>query len=77
MICLRCLRDRAGKVAKAPDGSGAWEVNYCAECGYSWRSSEGEEILNIEKRDKHFQLDDINLCDLVIYTPVPPLRDQR
>ena len=75
MTCLRCLRDAAKKVADAPDGSGAWEVYYCTECGYSWRTSEGEEVLNPALRDPHFQLDKIDLSDLVIYCKIPPLKN--
>jgi hypothetical protein len=73
MICLRCLKDLAAKVADAPDGSGAWEVYYCERCNYSWRSTEEDEITMIEKRDPEFQLDKVDLETLINLNPIPPL----
>jgi vanillate/4-hydroxybenzoate decarboxylase subunit D len=73
MICVRCLRETAGKVAEAPDGSGAWEVYYCERCNYSWRSTEEEQITVLEKRDPEFQLDQVDLETLSSPNPIPPL----
>jgi vanillate/4-hydroxybenzoate decarboxylase subunit D len=73
MLCLRCLRDTAKKIADAPDRSGAWEVYYCERCNYSWRSTEEEEITVLEKRDPEFQLDKTDLEALVDTSPIPPL----
>lgn len=77
MICVRCLKDTARKVADAPDGSGAWEVYYCERCNYSWRSSEEEEITVIEKRDPEFQLDKTDIDNLLNPVPIPPLDKSR
>ena len=74
MICLRCLKDSAQKIANAPDGSRAWEVYYCETCNYSWRSSEEAEITMLEKRDPEFQLDRVDLDGLQILNPIPPLK---
>ena len=74
MICVRCLKDTAGKVADAPDGSEVWEVYYCESCNYSWRSSEEEEITVIEKRDPEFQLDKTDIESLLNPVPIPPLK---
>jgi hypothetical protein len=74
MICVRCLSDTARKVAAAPDRSGAWEVFYCERCNYSWRSTEGEQITVIEKRDPEFQLDQVDLNALSSPNPIPPLK---
>ncbi|MCL6477467.1 MAG: vanillic acid non-oxidative decarboxylation protein [Peptococcaceae bacterium] len=73
MKCLRCLKDTAAKIAEAPDGSRAWEVFYCERCNYSWRTTEEEEIINLEKRDKNWQLDDVDLDSLDSLVPIPPL----
>jgi vanillate/4-hydroxybenzoate decarboxylase subunit D len=73
MICVRCLRDTAKKIADAPDGSGAWEVYYCERCNYSWRSTEEEEITMLEKRNPEFQLDQVDLDTLPAPNPIPPL----
>ncbi|WP_425058990.1 Protein ShdD [Sporomusa carbonis] len=73
MKCARCLCDTADIVAHAPDGSNAWTVAYCRRCNFSWRSSEEEEVINPEKRDKAFQLADVDLGDLLIPVPIPPL----
>ena len=64
MICVRCLRDTARKVAEAPDRSGVWEIYYCKRCNYSWRSTEEEQITVLEKRDPEFQLDQVDLESL-------------
>ncbi|MHB8062533.1 MAG: non-oxidative hydroxyarylic acid decarboxylases subunit D [Ruminiclostridium sp.] len=74
MVCVRCLKDNARKVAKAPDGSGAWEVYYCDNCNYVWRSSEEEEITVIEKREPAFQLDKVNTDELLCMLGIPPLK---
>lgn len=74
MICVRCLKDTAARIAQAPDGSGAWEVYYCERCNYSWRSSEEPEITVLEKRDPEFQLENIDIDTLTILNPIPPLR---
>ena len=73
MICVRCLKDTARKVAEAPDQSGAWEVYYCERCNYSWRSTEEEEITVLERRDPEFQLDQVDLETLSSPNPIPPL----
>ena len=56
MQCVRCLNDSASKVADAPDGSGAWEIYFCEKCRYSWRSSEEDYIVDIEKRNPKFRI---------------------
>lgn len=68
MKCLRCLRDSVEIVAKAPDGSGAWEVYYCNECNYSWRNNEVEEVSVIEKRDSWGQLDEVDFNKMRVST---------
>lgn len=72
MKCIRCLHDTAEVVAKAPDGSNAWEMYYCSRCNYSWRNNEVDELTKIEKRDPWFQLDNVDLTKLrkVKYTAV-------
>lgn len=73
MLCVRCLRDNASIVAKAPDGSGAWEMIYCDACNFSWRTSDEDVFINPEKRDKIFQLEGEALNRVQILIPVPPL----
>jgi len=74
MICVRCLKNSAAKIADAPDGSRAWEVYYCERCNYSWRSSEEPEITAPEKRDPEFQLENVDLDSLQILNPIPPMK---
>lgn len=57
MICVRCLRDKAYKVADAPDGTKAWEMYHCKNCNYSWRNSDPDYITDPKKRDPWAQLD--------------------
>ncbi|AQR96858.1 MULTISPECIES: non-oxidative hydroxyarylic acid decarboxylases subunit D [Clostridium] len=70
MKCVRCLNDSAEVVAKAPDGSGAWEVFYCKKCNYSWRSTEEEDVINPDKLDPHFKLDKIDFDEIKIGIPI-------
>ncbi len=74
MKCVRCLDDSAAKIASAPDGSGAWDVIYCGKCNFSWRTTEEQEVIDPAERDKWFQLDNVNLDNLIVPCPVPPLK---
>jgi len=74
MQCVRCLRESASVVAKAPDGSGAWEMIYCKTCNFSWRTSDEEQFINPAERDKSFQLEGATLEKVQILIPIPPLR---
>lgn len=74
MKCVRCLKDTATKVADAPDGSGAWEMYICNHCSFSWRNTEEEDVINPDKRDPYFQLAGVNIDDLLVLVPVPPLK---
>ena len=77
MQCVRCRKDTAKKIASAPDGSGAWEVHYCNNCNFSWRSTEEDDVINAEKRDSYFQLENEDLTKLLVPVPVPPLTPTR
>jgi len=74
MKCVRCLNETAAKVADAPDGSGAWEMYGCTHCSFTWRSTEEEDVINPDKRDPYFQLAGVNIDDLLVLVPVPPLK---
>jgi hypothetical protein len=74
MICVRCIEDTARKVAEAPDGSKVWEVYYCENCNYSWRSTEEAEITCLEKRDPRFQLEHLDTNKMRVTSPIPPLK---
>ena len=74
MMCIRCYENTAAKVATAPDGSNAWEVYYCEQCNFSWRSTEEPEVINPEKRDPYFQLKGVDLTKLMCPVPIPPLK---
>ncbi|PID81555.1 vanillic acid non-oxidative decarboxylation protein [bacterium DOLZORAL124_64_63] len=73
MQCVRCLKEGVSVVAKAPDGSGAWEIYKCDHCNYGWRSTEPETITVIEKRDPRFQMDGVDVETLLNPCPIPPL----
>jgi len=75
MQCVRCLRDSASVVAKAPDGSGAWEMIYCSSCNFSWRTSDEPQYTDPAKRDKAYQLEGAALEKVQILIPIPPLRE--
>jgi hypothetical protein len=74
MICVRCFEVTAARVAKAPDGSNAWEVYYCQRCNFSWRSTEEPEVIDPEKREAYFQLKGVDLDTLLHPVPIPPLK---
>jgi len=71
MKCVRCLTDEVQVVARAPDGSEAWEIYRCLRCNYGWRSSEPVEIIDPERRDPAFQLDQVDLSELPSPLPAP------
>lgn len=71
MKCVRCIQGEVEVVARAPDGSGAWEIYRCIRCNYAWRSSEPENITDPAKRDPFFQLDTTDLSTLVSPLPLP------
>jgi hypothetical protein len=74
MKCIRCYEDTAKQIAKAPDGSNAWVVNYCERCNFSWRNSEEPEVITPEKRPAFFQLKGVDLTNLLHPCPIPPLK---
>jgi hypothetical protein len=74
MKCVRCLNDSAKVVAKAPDGSGAWEVFCCSKCNYSWRSTEEEDLIDPEKLDPYFKLDKIDLDKVPCGIPIQTIK---
>ena len=74
MICVRCSNESANVVAQAPDGSEALEIIYCSKCNFSWRTSEEDQSIASEKRDKMFQLEGSALDNLQVLVPLPPLR---
>lgn len=75
MKCVRCLENAARVVAKAPDGSGAWEIYKCDHCNYGWRSTEQENITVVEKRDPRFQMDGEDLTLLINPCAIPKLKE--
>lgn len=74
MKCVRCLKDEVRVVAKAPDGSNAWEIYKCEHCNYGWRNIEPENITVVEKRDPRFQMVGQDLTKLLSPCAIPPLR---
>jgi len=75
MQCVRCSSDTASVVAKAPDGSGAWEMIYCSRCNFSWRTSDEDEYINPSKREKTFQLEgDLDAKQILTPLPIRPPR---
>ncbi len=64
MKCVRCLHDTAEVVAKAPDGSNAWELYFCSTCNYSWRNNEVESIPRSTSGDPWCQLDKVDFTKL-------------
>ncbi|QLA20807.1 non-oxidative hydroxyarylic acid decarboxylases subunit D [Desulfolutivibrio sulfoxidireducens] len=73
MKCIRCLSGEASVVAKAPDGSGAWEIYKCARCNFGWRNTEPAKLLDPATRDPFFQLDKVDIDKLLTPCPIPPL----
>lgn len=71
MKCVRCIEGDVEVVARAPDGSGAWEIYRCTRCNYGWRSSEPENITDPAMRDPFFQLDKTDLSTLLSPLPLP------
>jgi hypothetical protein len=67
--CVRCIKGEAGIVARAPDGSGAWEIYRCTRCNYCWRSTEPNTITDPALRDPFFQFDETEPGDLP--SPLP------
>lgn len=77
MKCIRCGKeDSVHVVAKAPDGSGAWEIYKCDVCNFGWRSSEPAKMLDNSKWDPFFNLVGVDLNKLMVPCPIPPLREK-
>lgn len=70
MKCPRCTAEKASKIASAPDGSGAWDIFYCTNCNFGWRSTEGPEVIVAELRDPWFQLEPEGLEKLPVVIPL-------
>ncbi len=72
MICPRCDSDSAGLLVKAPVDN-AWEVYICGTCGFSWRSTESEDVTNPARYDKRFKISPDAIPKLTVIPPVPKL----
>ncbi len=74
MLCVRCQKGNAEVVAKAPDGSNAWEIYKCDYCNFGWRNTEPKEFITHELMDPYFKLDDVDISKLLNPCAIPPLR---
>lgn len=74
MKCVRCLKGNASVVAKAPDGSGAWEIYKCDYCNFCWRNTEPKEYITHELMDPFFRMDGVDITKLMNPCMVPELR---
>ncbi len=72
MICPRCDSDTAGLLVKAPVDN-AWEVYICKTCGFTWRSTESEDVTNPARYDQRFKIDPARIPDMPVLPPVPKL----
>jgi vanillate/4-hydroxybenzoate decarboxylase subunit D len=72
MICPRCDSDSAGLLVKAPVDN-AWEVYICGTCGFSWRSTESEDVTDPNRYDKRFKINRDAIPNLTVIPPVPKL----
>jgi len=69
-VCPRC-RHTAVTRSDAPDGSGAWSINSCGHCCFSWRSTEDAmHVLEIAK-GKVYWLWDSEIEKLPMPVPLP------
>jgi hypothetical protein len=73
MICPRCDSDKVRVLTKAPVDD-AWEVYICDTCIFTWRSTEGENIINPEKYDKRFKINPADFHKLAQIPPIPVLK---
>lgn len=74
MLCVRCQKGNASVVAKAPDGSNAWEIYKCDYCNFCWRNTEPEEFITHDLMDPYFRMDGVEIEKLLNPCAVPPLR---
>ena len=76
MECIRCKAGTAEVVAKAPDGSGAWEIYKCDRCNFGWRNTEPKDHIDPSKWDPYFDMTGVDIAELLIPCPIPPLKNK-
>ena len=76
MICPRCDDTRAALLFESPE-SGAWVVYHCPRCDFTWRSTEEEEVIQPEKYDPAFKLNEDKIRRMENKPPIPPLRTRK
>lgn len=68
MNCPRCNGDRVERLVDVP---GAWVVDLCTRCCYTWRSTEPAAFTRHDQYDPRFRLDAESLAGFRAYPPVP------
>jgi hypothetical protein len=69
-VCPRC-RHTAVTRCDAPDGSGAWFINTCSHCCFSWRSTENAIRVLETKEGTAYRLGDSEIEILPVPVPLP------
>ncbi|WP_128294265.1 non-oxidative hydroxyarylic acid decarboxylases subunit D [Afifella sp. JA880] len=72
MICPRCGDDHIVELAHSPV-AGIWTVFQCAECLFTWRSTEPPRRSDREHYPDAFRMDARDITDAAAIPPVPPL----
>jgi vanillate/4-hydroxybenzoate decarboxylase subunit D len=75
VICPRCAYDTIDKLYTSPV-PGVWEVLQCAQCLYTWRTSEPARRTQRDAYPDHFTMTIEDIANAPEVPSIPPLRTQ-
>ena len=69
MICPRCDSKNADLLIPSPVGN-EWEMYFCNDCNFTWRSTEPENIRNPKMYDSRFKLTKKKISMMTVNPPI-------
>jgi vanillate/4-hydroxybenzoate decarboxylase subunit D len=74
-VCPRCTHETISELYTSPV-SGVWEVLQCAQCLYTWRTSEPDRRIERDAYPEEFTMTIEDIVNAPEVPPIPPLRTE-
>jgi transcription elongation factor Elf1 len=74
-VCPRCTHETLSQLYTSPV-PGAWEVLQCAQCLYTWRTSEPDRRTERDAYPDEFRMTTADIISAPEVPSIPPLRTE-